>query len=115
MHFYCGDAAQRREIFGGHFVAASEILDHAAITYKGLPTRFAVDMGELRKVLHDAPELHAESGHEAVGLLDRRQPAEGGHLIEQEQDRLFWLLADVAGVDGDRLLNQHAQPAIEGR
>jgi hypothetical protein len=38
-------------------------------------------------VLQDRPELDAVAGHEAHSALDGFEAAEGGELIEQEQDR----------------------------
>ena len=108
-----GDAAQRGERFRRHFVSAAEILNDATVADEGLPSMLAIDARELRQILDDAPQLHAEARHQAVGLFDHREAAERRHFIEQEQNGLVGRAFDIARIDRDRLLYQQAQPKIE--
>ena len=108
-----GHAAELGKIFRRLVVAASKILQHPRIADEGFPALF-VNAFELGQVLHDAPKLHPEARHEAVSLFDHGQAAKGGHFIEKEKDRLFRLHLDIAGVDGQGLLHEQAQPAPEG-
>ncbi len=97
---------------GGGEVVDVEGLEHAGIGEEGGGLA-AVEGLELAEVLEDGPELEAVAGHQAHGALDDGEMAEGGELVEQEQDR-GRRDGGIAGDLLDGLGEEEAQPAAVG-
>src|SRR3546814_19013267 len=70
---------------GAVVIVDAEYLQDAGVRQEGAGAAL-VERAELVNVLQDRPELDAVAGHEAHSALDGFEAAEGGELIEQEQD-----------------------------
>ena len=79
----CLSGAARHPIRRGEIVRR-EALHHARIGEEGLPA-FLIERLQLREVLADSGDLHLVAAHQAEGVFERREMAEGGHFVDQEQ------------------------------
>src|SRR3546814_3282713 len=78
-------AEQSGDELGAVVIVDAEYLQDAGVRQEGAGAAL-VERAELVNVLQDRPELDAVAGHEAHSALDGFEAAEGGELIEQEQD-----------------------------